>query len=273
MIYPAFLLEENNMKVITSKDNRIYKQCSALAAKKYRDKTGLYLVEGEKIVNEACEAGMVETIIISEGCTKEIKHCGADTVFMMGRLFEKLAHTQTSQGILAVVKKKAFNEEAFMKAVKTKDGKGGNIIVLDRLQDPGNIGTIIRTADAAGYAGLIAIKGTGDIYSPKVVRAAAGSVLRLPIFFAENGEEAINILKRGNKKIVSTAFDTDIYYYDADLSENTALVIGNEGNGISREFLEKGDIKIKIPMSENVDSLNAAVAAGILMYHRKGSVK
>lgn len=261
------------MKVISSKDNRIYKQCKSLASKKYRDKTDCYIVEGEKLVDEAYKAGMAETIIVNKGSIKDINYSGADTVFMEGKLFEQLAHTVTSQGILAIVRKKAFNEEAFMSAVAAKKGSGSNVVVLDRLQDPGNIGTIIRTADAAGYGGIIAVKGTGDIYSPKVVRAAAGSVLRLPIFFAENDEHAVKMLKKGGKKLVGTAFDTDLYYYDAELSENTALVIGNEGSGMSEYFSKHADINVKIPMNENVDSLNAAVAAGILMYQSKGSVK
>lgn len=257
------------MKVITSKDNRIYKQCLSLTSKKHRDKTGLYLVEGEKIVKEAYEAGMVETIILEAGYAKGIHFQGVDIVFMMGKLFEKLAQTETSQGILAIVRKTMYTKEEFQEIISED---AGNVIVLDRLQDPGNIGTIIRTADAAGYKGLIAVKGTGDVYSPKVVRAAAGSVLRLPMMVVKDETETLEILKNSGKTVIGTAFETDKYFYDVDLTKNVGLVVGNEGNGMSDYFIENTDFNIKIPMKEPVDSLNAAVAAGILMYQSKGRV-
>lgn len=258
------------MKVITSKENRIYKHCKALSAKKYRDASGEYLVEGDKLVSEACEAGMAEMVIVRSGSGKNMDFGNVTAVSISEMLFDKITHIQTSQGIVALVRKKVFDEKAFMSAVAAREGGLGNIVVLDRLQDPGNIGTIIRTADAAGYGGIIAIKGTGDIYSPKVVRAAAGSVMRMPVYFAGSAMEAVNMLRDNGKTIVGTAFDTDLYYYDADLSENTALVIGNEGNGMSEELGRNTDFNVKIPMCGTIDSLNAAVAAGILMYQSKG---
>lgn len=258
------------MKVITSKDNKIYKQCRSLTSKKHRDKLGLYLVEGEKLVNEAYEAGCVETIIVDAGYAKGIHYQGVDIVFMMGKLFERLAQTETSQGILAIVRKNVYTKAEFGEIIS--EGSG-NVVVLDRLQDPGNIGTIIRTSDAAGYKGVIAVKGTGDVYSPKVVRAAAGSVLRVPVYFAEDERETVSFLKEKGKTIVGTAFDTDVFYYDADLRENIGLIIGNEGNGMSDDFAKNTDLNIKIPMEGTVDSLNAAVAAGILMYQSKGKVR
>ena len=116
------------MKVITSKDNKIYKQCLSLTTKKHRDKTGLYLVEGEKIVKEAYDAGMVETIILDAGYAKGIHFQGVDIVFMMGKLFEKLAQTETSQGILAIVRKSVYGKEKFQEIV----GKDhGNVVILD----------------------------------------------------------------------------------------------------------------------------------------------
>lgn len=140
------------------------------------------------------------------------------------------------------------------------------MIVLDRLQDPGNIGTILRTADAAGFCGAILIKGTADIFSPKIVRATAGSLFRLPVFMAESPEQAINMLRKYGKKIICTAPDCCNNYYDVDMQNDAAVIIGNEGNGVSDEFLIKSDYLVKIPMQGTIESLNAAVSAGILMY-------
>lgn len=138
---------------------------------------------------------------------------------------------------------------------------------MDRLQDPGNIGTMIRTAEAAGYRGIIVIKGTCDVFSPKVVRAAAGSVLRMPFMMADGPDEAAGFLKSAGKKILGTRVENARPFYDVDMSCDTALVIGNEGNGMSREFSMLADENIMIPMSGAIESLNAAVAAGIMMYN------
>ncbi|MEA4921987.1 MAG: RNA methyltransferase, partial [Eubacteriaceae bacterium] len=181
----------------------------------------------------------------------------ANTVFMKGSLFDKIARTETSQGIAAITSKQECWE---------LPGDAGNLVVLDRLQDPGNIGTIIRTAEAAGYEGIITVRGTADVYSPKVVRAAAGAMLRMPFIHTADAEETMRLLEEMGKTIVATALDADTYYYDADLENNIALVIGNEGNGISEDFIRGSHLKIKIPMKGKTESLNAAVAAGILMY-------
>ena len=146
------------------------------------------------------------------------------------------------------------------------ENAGGNFVVLDRLQDPGNIGTILRTADAAGYKLAVVMKGTADVFSPKVVRAATGSLFRMPVVFMDSEEELLEFTRAAGKKTVATCFDTDLYYYDVNLKENIALIIGNEGNGISETLIASSDVKIKIPMHGNIESLNASVAAGILMY-------
>lgn len=258
------------MDTIASNQNRIYKTCGKLGMKKYRDRMSLYLVEGEKLVGEACAAGCAETVIVREDYHKQTDFPGVDTVFMKGKLFSKIAHTETSQGIMAIVRKPKMDEKLFLEKIS---GGRGNVIVLDGLQDPGNIGTIIRTADAAGYSGALMLKGTGDVFSPKVVRSAMGSLFRVPVFITDTPEEAEALLVRGGKKIIGTSLDAEKYYSEEDLTENIALVIGNEGNGMSEDFKSRTRLNIKIPMSGKVDSLNAAVAAGILMYQSAGKVK
>ena len=251
------------IKEISSKDNRIFKECQKLSQKKYRDREGLYLIEGENLLAEAhfaqvhyivCRKGQ-ENLIPSALKTQQI-------YVMEEKLFDKVAQTETSQGIMAAIKKQTYSLEE----LECLCGTGANLVVLDRLQDPGNIGTILRTAEGAGYAAAVIVKGTGDVYSPKTIRSAAGSVFRIPIIHVEDNRELRKLADSLGKRLAVTCFDTDNYYFDVDLSRDTALVIGNEGNGVSPELIEMADIKVKIPMKGRLESLNASVAAGILMY-------
>ncbi len=259
------------MKRITSGENQLYKTVSQLKQKKYREEQQRYLIEGPNLVREALNNGArIEMILRSDDYGEEnlrseqldLAMAEVPVTALSSELFRKLSDTETPQGILAVVKKKIYTEDEFF----STEAVSSNVIVLDRLQDPGNIGTILRTADAAGYLGAILLKGTADIYSPKIVRAATGSLFRLPVLFADSPETAIRMLRRRRKKIICTALDCSSFYYDADLKENAAVIIGNEGNGVCGEFLEESDVRIKIPMEGTIESLNAAVAAGILMY-------
>ena len=156
------------MREIRSKDNKIWKRCEQLTMRKYRDRSGLYLIEGENLLDEAIRNHVrIETVLVREDCQKALPPEAADKAFLLdARLFDKLAQTVTSQGILAVVAKAEVRKEDFIGL------PGSNFIVLDRLQDPGNIGTILRTADAAGYRLAILMKGTADVYAAKGVRAA-----------------------------------------------------------------------------------------------------
>jgi TrmH family RNA methyltransferase len=138
--------------------------------------------------------------------------------------------------------------------------------VLDRLRDPGNIGTILRTAEAAGFLGAILMKGTADVYAPKVVRAAAGALFRLPVLAADTPEQAMRLLSRHGKTVVCTVPSGSQSYFDADLAEDIAVVVGNEGSGICETFLAQCDLRVSIPMEGRIESLNAAAAAAILMY-------
>ena len=237
--------------------------CIQLGQKKYRDRLGLYIAEGEKMVREAVQAGRAKTIVIREDYAGDFAREGTAFVFMTGSLFSKIAQTETSQGILAIVEEPENDRKTFLHAISSMDS---NVLVLDRLQDPGNIGTIIRTADAAGYAGMIVMKGTGDIFSPKVIRAASGSLMRLPVYKAESEEEILSLLAEAGKMIVGTTPEDGMNYYEADWSGGIALMIGNEGNGLSETFKAATHRNVRIPMKKEVDSLNAAVAAGILIY-------
>lgn len=273
------------MKTITSQDNKVYKSCFQLKQKKNRDKTGQYLIEGPNLIADALRSGvMPELLLVSEkslesseisGLCREYaeKAGGEDKVFVLAeKLFGKLSETESPQGIFGVVKRREFSEEEFFKASQrladlgSENAGSSNVIVLDRLQDPGNVGTILRTAEAAGYGGVMVIKGTVDLFSPKVVRSCTGSIFRLPIIFKDTPQEALECLKSHGKRVVSTGLEESRYYYDADLKKDAAVVIGNEGNGVCTEFMEGADMIVKIPMVGQTESLNASVAAAILMY-------
>ena len=249
------------MRTISSKENKIFRLCQQLSQKKYRDRIGLYLIEGENLLEEAVKNGAeIRTVLARPDYGGRFFGTEDKAFFLDDNLFRQLAQTETSQGIIAIVAKPEISPARFL------DEDGGNFVVLDRLQDPGNIGTILRTADAAGYSLAIVMKGTADVFSPKAVRAATGSLFRMPVVFMDSVDELMEFTRAAGKKLVATCFDTDRYYYDEDLRENIALVIGNEGSGISQELIEGSDLKIKIPMHGNIESLNASVAAGILMY-------
>lgn len=250
------------MREIRSKDNKIWKRCEQLTMRKYRDRSGLYLIEGENLLDEAIRNHVrIETVLVREDCQKALPPEAADKAFLLdARLFDKLAQTVTSQGILAVVAKAEIRKEDFIGL------PGSNFIVLDRLQDPGNIGTILRTADAAGYRLAILMKGTADVYAPKVVRAATGSLFRMPVVSMASTEELVEFTRAAGKKLTATCLDAQRCYYDEDLTHDIALVIGNEGSGVAPALIESSELRIKIPMQGNIESLNAAVAAGVLMY-------
>lgn len=277
------------MREIASDSNRQYKLFQKLATKKYRDRYGLYLIEGENLIREAVQNGAkIDSVIVRDDAAEKYLRAdgpladgllamagalpaadaaqtgGQPEVFVLsGRLFAALALTETSQGVLAAVR---MPQLSLANIGPDHLKPGSNLLVLDRLQDQGNIGTVIRTADAAGYKAVIALKGTADLFAPKTVRAAAGSLFRVRLALAETEEELLRFTRAAGKKLAAACPAGSRYYYEEDLSHDIALVLGNEGNGISGSLLEKADVKIKIPMSGSIESLNVAAAAAILMY-------
>lgn len=258
------------MKRIRSKDNPTYKEAARLIRKKYRDQTGMFLLEGPRPVMDALKSGAgLETVFVRESCAEREEAaeiaglcsgagCGTRCVILADALFDRLADTEHSQGVLAAARKPAGGA--------LQDGSEAKVLILDRLQDPGNIGTIIRTAEAAGFTALIAIKGTGDIYAPKTVRAAAGSLLRVDVFEGCETEEAVALCREQGLRIIAGDLEGAADYTDADLTGGIAFAIGNEGNGVSDGIRNAADLKVRIPMEGDIESLNAAVAAGLLMY-------
>ncbi len=254
------------MQIITSKDNEQIKQIRKLKDKKFRDEMGLYVVEGIKTVNEAIAEGAdIQIVVISDDSSEqdELKQkmlyavSKFDILYVNEQVFESISHVMHPQGILAVIKKQEQQCEI--------NYNENQIVILDNIQDPGNLGTIIRTVDSCGLSQIIVSKDTVDAYSPKVVRSTMSGIFRVNVIEAENIVETIEDLKNHGYKVVATSLDTNKTIYDIDYNK-TAIIIGNEANGVSKEVLSKSDAKVKIPMQGKTESLNAAVATGIVLY-------
>lgn len=235
---------------ITSLENQLVKKISSLHKKKYRDEYELFFIEGMKSVKEAINFNWeIENVLYSPDMINY--DLGIEGTIVSKEILCKISDTVTPQGIVAVCKIK--NEKIENLGDKRK------IVYLDKVQDPGNVGTIIRTADAFGIDSVVLSKECADVYSPKVVRSTMGSIFHLPVIRDVEIEE----LKKLNKKIYSSSLSGKEKF---KIEDNAVLVIGNEGNGISDETKKVTDEFIKIKMPGNAESLNASIAAGILMY-------
>ncbi len=249
-------------------DNPIIKRIIGLKEKKNRDREGAYLIDGAHVCMEALKLGKdVDLLIISQGQAEQnieiieyAEQTDIKTISVPESIFKKIADVKTPVGVAAVVKKDHISEEEFFA------GKSGNYLVLDRIRDPGNAGTLIRTSEAAGFKGVIVMKGTVDVYGPKTVRAAAGSLLRQAIYQVESPDELIELCEKRRKQIAVTIPKGGVPFYDIGNKQNLALVIGNEGDGVQKRLIDNAEMLVEIPMSGQVESLNAAVAGGILMY-------
>lgn len=259
------------LKKITSAENGKYKTWQKLLSRKYREREGSFLVEGELLIKDAVSSSAnLKEIIIRSGFDytdflNDIVLADNPSIEnisfyeLSDNLFDKIASTENGRSIIGVFSIPRGDMESF---------KHGDLVVLDRLQDPGNVGTIIRTSDAAGVSGIIAIKGTVDVFSPKVVRAAAGSVFRVPIAEVEDAKELVDVLEKLGIKPISIDPRGGKMFYDMPPDERLAIIVGNEGGGISKEILEISEMNLMIPMREGIESLNAAMALGIVIYER-----
>lgn len=253
---------------ITSADNSRVKLVRKLSTRKGRLEEHAFTAEGRNLVEEMLTKGLrPRFILVSDKCSDEdiLKDAVQSDDIMVcelpEKIFDKLTDAGHGVGMLAVTD----IPDGGRSSVLSLD-PADNILVLDRIQDPGNMGTLIRTSAAAGYKAVIAAKGTVDVYSMKVLRATAGTLFEMPVIYADDQNELESLLRDTGKRIVVTDVEDGVPYYEADISKGIALVIGNEGSGVSEELRKLADVKVTIPMTGNVESLNAAVAAAILMF-------
>ena len=236
------------MQVITSKDNEIIKNIKKLKEKKYRDEENKFLVEGIKMVQEAIfENAKISKIVICEDCINDgsikqellyeiAKH---DCIYVSEKVFQTITEVTNPQGILAVIEKEN-NED---KISYDED----IIVVLDGIQDPGNLGTILRTIDSINLKQVILSEKTADPYNPKVVRSTMGAIYRVNMIRSKNIIETLKNMKKHKYDIVATSLQTNKSIYDIDYKKKV-IIIGNEANGVSKEVIEIADRKVKIPM-------------------------
>ena len=289
------------MELITSVNNQRVKEVANLKQKKYRTESGTFFAEGLRAVQEAvqyadvtelfyteAEAGRLDVVLkAAESVTADTKEKSenkknannnnagtakkrneaANGIRMYQvdeKVMAKLSDTKAPQGVLAVIRTPEQNLRQLRPG--TASDNNAPVIILDRVQDPGNLGTIIRTADAVGALGLILLEGCVDAYSPKVVRASMGSLFHLPVVQDVTAEEALTWCYRNGYEPAATALKNAQNVYKADISKKMAFLFGNEANGVAEELQAAAETRLFIPMAGLAESMNVAMAAGIILF-------
>ena len=255
--------------MITSTSNAKVKNLVNLKKKrKARDEEKVFLVEGIRMFVETPKEHLLEVFVSETFYKKEKKTVDrvlqgskAKLEVFSDTVFDYVSDTKTPQGVLCVVRQMNYSLESIMKSEKSP-----MLLVLDQLQDPGNLGTILRTAEGAGVTGIVMSRDTVDIYNPKVIRSTMGSIYRMPFYYAENLAEAIEELKSHGVRTFAAHLDGKRAYDEENYSGACAFMIGNEGNGLRDQIADLSDCYIRIPMCGEVESLNAAIAASVLMF-------
>ncbi|WP_456278055.1 TrmH family RNA methyltransferase [Bacillus sp. AK128] len=250
------------MKRIESKKNPQVKQWKKLQTKKERDKTNLFIVEGAHLVEEALKyKGNITEILLTEGF--HIPHDwnldGLEVFMVADEVLNEIGDTETPQGVAAICRKPSFTHHAIVNST----------LLIDAVQDPGNLGTLIRTADAAGIDQIIIGEGTVDVFNSKVIRASQGSIFHIPISKG-NLQEWVLKLKASGQTVYGTSLEGAESYQNLTPSGPFSLIVGNEGRGVQQELLELADQNLYIPIYGKAESLNVTVAAGILLYYLRG---
>ena len=251
------------MLEIESKNNNLFKEIKKLKEKKHRIKSNKYLIEGLRFVEEAIKSKVsIDSIIFTESFKEKNPKLflkineNIKLIQMNEALLKQLCSTENPQGIVGVIN------------MQNKELKNGELVVLvDKVQDPGNMGTIIRTAHAAGAAGIVMTKGTVDIYNDKTLRSTMGSIFYIPIV-EDDSLDFVKSLKKEGYKLVVSSLQGKNNFFEENLQGKVMIAVGNEGNGVSDEVYDIADIKVKIPMPGEAESLNVAVATSIMIYEK-----
>lgn len=244
---------------IHSRENKLIKEIIKLRDKKYRDSTKQFIIEGKKFVDEIPSSWQINKIIISESFALA-KNNYANVFILPDKLFCEISNTKNPQGIMAMCQKKIFNLSEIL------DSDNSLIIAAENINDPGNLGTLIRSCVAFNVNGLILSKNCVDLYNPKVLRACAGNIFKLTFIDNLDFNEILPYIKTKGFNIFATSGKAKKNCFDCNFKSKSIIIMGNEANGISQSTLKFADKLIKIPMANNVESLNISVAASILLY-------
>ena len=258
-------MESPKIDYIQSKDNKTIKHIIGLQQRKYRQKFGEYTVEGIRAVTDLGKKGFLRSILIRESKRNELEPLvqndfSISSVYVVqDPIFDKIEHSVNGQGILGIAKKCINELHSFI----VEDGL---YVALDGVQDPGNLGTIIRTAVAAGAKGIFLLKGTVDPYNEKCVRSTMSALCNIPIFEDITLSEFYDFIKDNTIKTYVTSLENAKPYHTISYAKRTMVILGNEGNGVSKEIIEMCDQAITIPMYGDIESLNVSIAAALCMY-------
>lgn len=252
------------VETINSLQNKFVKNAAKLSERKYRQQSGMFVLEGIKLVQELLDSNwQIETVFVEQNLplTAEFKtqllEKSANMYYVTKGIIDKISDVPSAQGIIAVAHIFSQPIPAFT--------QHSSILVLENIQDPGNIGTIIRTAVATGSDAIIVTPDCADIYSPKVVRSSMGGILRIPILTMEIAA-ALDFVKKNEFQIYTTSLKDADNLYTKQLTEKTAIVLGNEASGVSAYAFSQSTNKIFIPQIGKIESLNVSIAAGVIMY-------
>ncbi|MFD2926177.1 TrmH family RNA methyltransferase [Halobacillus naozhouensis] len=244
--------------MLTSVNNSKVKEWKKLHKRKYRERTGTFLVEGHHLIEEAQKSDWKVVEVIRREGESFVPDTDVQLTDVSEQVFQTISQTQTPQGIAAIVERKIV---PFQPQTLT--------LLIDAVQDPGNLGTLIRTADAAGFDHVVVGEGCVDPFNEKTIRSTQGSLFHIPIFQGEL-EDVIRDLQAANVMVWASALQDAEPYKKLPQPEKAALIVGNEGQGIRNELLAYASERVYIPIYGQAESLNVAIAAAILMYHLKG---
>lgn len=252
--------------MITSAANQQMKHVIQLNKKaKTRYEQRVFVVEGMKMCMEAPKKD-IQAMYVSESFLQVPEHTAMLQEYsyevVADNVFKTISDTQTPQGILALIKMPEYTWEDLM----GRDGKKTHLLILENIQDPGNLGTMIRTGEGAGVTGILMNRTTVDVFHPKTIRATMGSLYRVPFYVTEGLEESLKELKEAGISLYAAHLQGKMSYDEPDYKKPCGFLIGNEGNGLTEKTAEYADAYIRIPMEGRVESLNAAIAATLLMY-------
>jgi len=263
-------MREREFELISSRGNKTVKYLRSLSLPRNRQKDRSFLIEGVKIIEEAAErAKCIRKLIVTPHASTDdrvsaiidgVEQDGVEVVWVADRVMDYICETRTNQGIMALVDMMDFKVEDF------DNGQIPLVALCHMLQDPGNIGTIIRVSEAAGLGGIVTTPGTVDFYNPKALRATMGSIFRLPHVRMDSLESAVERFRSKGYQIAAAMVSAKSMYYEIDYSKPTVVMFGQEGSGLPMEAVELSDIQISIPMATMMDSLNVASAASVILY-------